>query len=57
MRPGLAGPLANDSTQLVGLLLQLMYPLRLHREIAAEFRDLALDNIRQFGGPRSPVCA
>ena len=57
MRLGVAGPLANYSTQLVGLLLQLMYPLRLHGEIAAEFRDLAFDNIWQFGGPRSPVSA
>jgi len=36
------GPLANDATQLVGLLLQLTDPLRLHGEIAAEFRRSGL---------------
>jgi hypothetical protein len=57
MRPGLAGPLPNYSLQLVGLLLQLMYPLRLHGEIAAEFGDLAFDNVRQFGWLRLPSSA
>ncbi len=49
-RLGLAGPLANHSTQLVGLIMQLPHPLRLHCEIATDFRDLAFDCIRQFGG-------
>jgi hypothetical protein len=46
------GPLANDPPQLIGLLLQLPHPFCLHGEIAAQFRDLAFDDIRQFGEPR-----
>jgi hypothetical protein len=42
----LADPLANRSTQLVSLLLQLPHPLGLHGEIATDFDDPAFDNIR-----------
>jgi len=30
--------------------LELAHPLRLHGEIATDFSDLALNNIRQFVG-------
>jgi hypothetical protein len=52
-----AGPLANNPTQLIGLLFHLPHPLPLNGEIATEFRDLAFDNIRQFGGSRPSVSA
>ena len=51
-RIGMPGPLAKSSTQLVGLLLQLPHVLRLHSQIAADFLDLAFDNVRQYGGSR-----
>jgi hypothetical protein len=44
--------LANRRPQLVRLVLQLPHPLRLDGEIATDFRDLAFDNIRQFGRSR-----
>jgi hypothetical protein len=43
-------PLSNHATQLVGLLAELMHPLRVHCQIATDFRDLAFDGIRQFRG-------
>jgi hypothetical protein len=52
-----AGPLADHPAQLIGLLLQLPHPLPLNGEIPTEFRDLAFDNIRQFGGSRPSVSA
>ena len=45
-----AHPLANDHTQFVGPLLQLVYPLHLHGHVTADFRDLAFNGVRQFGG-------
>ena len=50
-----AGPLADHPAQLIGLLLQLPHPLPLNGEIPTEFRDLAFDNIRQFGGSKPDV--
>jgi hypothetical protein len=50
----MAGPEANYLPQLVGLLLQLAHALCLNSEIAAEFRDLTLDNTCQFGWSRPP---
>src|SRR5687768_360411 len=47
----LAGPLANHDTQLVGLILQLAHPLHLHRHVTTDFRDLAFNGVRHFGGP------
>ena len=47
---GPGGPLSNHATQLVGLLAQLLHPLRVHCEIATDFRHLAFDGIRQFRG-------
>jgi hypothetical protein len=46
VRLGLARPLANHRMQLVRLLLQLPHPLRLHGEVATDFRDLAFNSIR-----------
>jgi hypothetical protein len=57
VRLEVAGPLANGSTQLVGLLLELPHPLRFHGKIATDFHDLAFDAIRHFGGWRPPVSA
>jgi hypothetical protein len=45
-----AGALPKYPRQLIGLLLQLPHPLCHHCEIATDFRDLAFDSIRQFGG-------
>jgi hypothetical protein len=49
--------LADDLAQLVGLLLQLLNPLRLHGEVATYFGDLAFDNVRKIGASRLPVSA
>jgi hypothetical protein len=55
MRLGLAGPFAKHDTQLVGLLLQLAHPFRLHGQIATDFGHLAFDGIGQLSGSEPPV--
>ena len=53
---GPAGPLANHVAQLICLLLKLAHPLRLHGEITTDFRDVAVDPLRQFGASQpAPV--
>jgi hypothetical protein len=47
---------ANHRAQLVGLFLQLPYSLRLHGEIATDFRDLAFDDILQFDAWAPTAC-
>jgi hypothetical protein len=46
VRLGSADPLTDHRSQLVRLLLQLAHPLRLHGQIATDFRDLAFVGIR-----------
>ena len=48
-------PLPNLDTQRVGLLLQLAHPLDLHGQVATDFRDLAFNGIRQYGGSAPPL--
>jgi len=49
-RPSLlmAGPLPERSTQILGLIVQLPDPFRLKSKIAADFRDLSFESLRQF---------
>jgi hypothetical protein len=46
--------LANHQTQLIGLLLQLPHPLRLDRQVATHFRDVAFNSIQQLGRSGPP---
>jgi hypothetical protein len=46
VRLGLSDPLADYGSQLVRLLLQLAYPLRLDGQVATHFGDLAFDGSR-----------
>ena len=50
-----ARPLANGEPQFVCPLLQLPYPLHLYRHVTTDFRDLAFNGVRQFGGFAPPL--
>jgi hypothetical protein len=41
----------------MGLLLQLTELLRLHGQVAADFRHLAFESIRQFSASEPPGCS